>query len=258
MFVCFVSFYHIWKLYLKYRFRNATIHVCEKLKNLREKLYTYFLLLLFITYPPTCDVIFRLYPGACKTFYIYEKDTTVNITLLRSDFDLDCEKLKNYQIFAYVATVIYVVLFPFVLLLLLRKYRIKILYNEFDDGNSNSTEDQPENTVSERSHLINDKSEESDFPIWIKFLCENYKPRFWYWEIIELARKVTQTVLVTLLGFENALTKLLTIGISVLFLTLHAKLSPMTSHFEQRLQVSQPSVVGTFLLQHELFHLLTV
>ncbi|KAJ8046470.1 hypothetical protein HOLleu_05148 [Holothuria leucospilota] len=222
IFLSFALFYYVWKIYLKYGFRNAIVQVFEKLKNLREKLFTYALLLLFITYPPTCDVIFKLYPGACKTFYIYEHDTSVNITLLRSDFDLNCKKLRIYQIFAYVTTFFYVALFPCTLLFLLRKYRKKTGTTEFDDGNCNSTCNQPESSVSERSPLINDKSDEINVPVWINFLCENYKPRFWYWEIIKLARKVTQTVLVTLLGFEDALTKLLTIGIVLCPVSLHS------------------------------------
>lgn len=83
----------------------------------------------------------------------------------------------------------------------------------------------------------------SGIPVWLKFLCENYKPQYWYWEIVELARKVAQTVLVTLLGWEDAMTKLLTISISVLFLTLHGKLAPMTYNFEQRLQMFSLSAI---------------
>ncbi|KAJ8049305.1 Leucine-rich repeat-containing G-protein coupled receptor 5 [Holothuria leucospilota] len=237
LFLFFVLLYYIWKIYLKYRFRNAIVHIFEKLKNLREKLCTYAVILLFITYPPTCDVIFKLYPGACKTFYIYEDDITVNITLLRSDFDLDCKSLKYYQIFAYVATVAYIVPFPCVLLYLLQKYQTRTVTMKTNDEALDSAHNQPDSAVSERSCLISNHCKEADIPVWIKFLCENYKPQFWYWEIIELARKVTQTVLVTLLGFEDALTKLLTVGLSVMFLTLHAKLSPMTSDFEQRLQM---------------------
>ncbi|KAJ8049369.1 Leucine-rich repeat-containing G-protein coupled receptor 5 [Holothuria leucospilota] len=237
MFFLFASFYHMWKLYLRYKFRNATIQTFKKLKKLREKLYTYILILLFITYPPTCDVIFKLYPDACKTFFIYENDTTVNITLLRSDFDLDCKSLKIYQFYAFIATVVYVASFPCVLLMILKTYSKKIVTTQANGEQFSNNQYEPGTAMNDGAHLINETREHIRIPVWIKFLCENYKPQYWYWEIIELTRKVTQTILVTLLGWENTLTKLLTIGISVLFLTLHARLSPMTSAFEQRLQV---------------------
>ncbi|PIK43600.1 hypothetical protein BSL78_19541 [Apostichopus japonicus] len=81
-------------------------------------------------------------------------------------------------------------------------------------------------------------------PTCLKFLTENYK-EFWFWEILELGRKVGQTMLITLLGWEDALTKLFTIGTSVLFLSLHVKFSPMKSPFEQYLQ--QFSLIAIFL-----------
>ncbi|KAJ8034106.1 hypothetical protein HOLleu_24537 [Holothuria leucospilota] len=228
--------YNMWKIYLKYRLCNYIDRRIDKLQKLKERILTYALLLLFITYPPTCDVIFKLYPGACKTFYLYDNDTTVNITLLRSDFDLDCKTLKSYQLLAYIATGVYVLSFPCLLLILLCKYCKRGAMFAFTEKISEDSEQQPQSTL-DKDGIVNKNGFNHSIPVWIKFLCENYRPQFWYWEIIELARKVTQTVLVTLLGWEDPLTKMLTIGISVLFLTLHAKLSPMTSRFEQRLQM---------------------
>ncbi|PIK47387.1 hypothetical protein BSL78_15748 [Apostichopus japonicus] len=53
-------------------------------------------------------------------------------------------------------------------------------------------------------------------------------------------------MLITLLGWEDALTKLFTIGTSVLFLSLHVKFSPMKSPFEQHLQLF--SLIAIFQL----------
>lgn len=254
------SLFYVWKLYSKVRKTDDISYQEAKLQRFKERLLTLALLLLFITYPPTCDVIFKLYPGACKTFFIYENDTSVNITLLRSDFDLHCETLTTYHLLAYVATVFYVALLPCVFFVLLRVYckkEYKTVLNDANscdnreniDNNETNTENDEESIrtndtyVDEilftRSSINCDNYGHGQIPVWIKFLCENYKAEFWYWEIIELARKVMQTVLVTLLGWEDTLTKLLTIGTSVMFLTLHAKLSPMKSHFEQRLQVNK-------------------
>ncbi|PIK47388.1 hypothetical protein BSL78_15749 [Apostichopus japonicus] len=92
-------------------------------------------------------------------------------------------------------------------------------------------------------------------PTYLKFLTENYKEQFWFWEILELGRKVGQTMLITLLGWEDALTKLFTIGTSVLFLSLHVKYSPMKSPFEQHLQVKWELItVYDYLPQFEYLH----
>ncbi|KAJ8023560.1 hypothetical protein HOLleu_36032 [Holothuria leucospilota] len=228
----FITLYHLWKLILKCRLLYPVTGQKVTLDNLKNRLLTYALLLLFITYPPTCDVIFKLYPGACKTFPLFESNDSINITLLRADYDIECKTLKPYHLLAYVATITYVLAFPCALLFLLRKYCKRNLLVSLREGS------QVGNSENENVCLVKDKRQTfGKVPVWIIFLCENYKPQFWYWEIVELVRKVTQTILVKLLGWENALTKLLTIGMSVLFLTLHAKLSPMTNNFEHRLQV---------------------
>ncbi|KAJ8049411.1 hypothetical protein HOLleu_02153 [Holothuria leucospilota] len=235
-----VCCYFVWKLHLKYKFRYQTELQYLTLSKVKDRLLTYALFLLFITYPPTCDVIFKLYPGACKTFYIYENDTSINITLLRADLDVDCNSLQNYQLLAYIATVSYILAFPCTLFFLLRRNCKKSCKptNGVDDETLCSPESQYYRLPNDTTCLVHHQPVYSGIPVWLKFLCENYKPQYWYWEIVELARKVAQTVLVTLLGWEDAMTKLLTISTSVLFLTLHGKLAPMTYNFEQRLQVS--------------------
>ncbi|XP_038046805.1 uncharacterized protein LOC119721014 [Patiria miniata] len=72
---------------------------------------------------------------------------------------------------------------------------------------------------------------------WKSFLCENYKPQFWYWEIVELARKIVQTLFVLLFGYEDPFTLFATIVISVAFLLIHSSVRPMKDDVEHRLQL---------------------
>lgn len=190
--------------------------------NLKKKIGGGIVVLLFLTYPPICTSIFRLYPRACQTFCLDVKKAHC-IQLLRSDFDINCKELTLYQISAYIATIGYVIAFPTILFFLLRKY----VHTSISPV---------------RENLISNEQNSSN---WMNFLCENYKPQYWFWEIIELARKVTQTLLVTLLGWESKLTVLLTIGIAVSFLMLHARYLPMKSTFEQGLQMF--SLVAIFI-----------
>ncbi|XP_071851326.1 uncharacterized protein [Apostichopus japonicus] len=209
-----------------------SLTVRQRAKQTVSKLFNLVVLVLFVTYTPTCNSIFAVYPAACSTFKIYSVGNE-SITLLRADYGIDCKDLDSYHVAAYIATAVYVVGFPLSLLILLRKYHTKgkkaTTNADFDCSYGGSIDETtPLVTGTERRKY--------DSPVWFNFLCENYKSQFWYWEVIELTRKVTQTVMVTLLGWHNSLTQLSTIGMSVLFLTLHAKYSPMKNKFEQRLQ----------------------
>ena len=80
---------------------------------------------------------------------------------------------------------------------------------------------------------------------WKSFLCENYKPQFWYWEIVELARKIVQTLFVLLFGYEDPFTMFSTIVISVVFFLVHSSVRPMKDDTEHRLQLFS---LGTIFL----------
>ncbi|XP_072014253.1 uncharacterized protein [Amphiura filiformis] len=83
------------------------------------------------------------------------------------------------------------------------------------------------------------------YPLYIRFLCENYKPEYWYWEMVELVRKVLQTTLVVLYGSGDPFYLGVTIALSVIFLTSHAYFKPMKDSFEHWLQMT--SLVAIFL-----------
>ncbi|PIK41453.1 hypothetical protein BSL78_21701, partial [Apostichopus japonicus] len=175
--------------------------------------------------------------GNCAVGY---RDKTHNITRLRSDFDTDCAGLRAYHISAFILTITYVIAFPAGLLYLLR-----------DNHSSRATDNSTLNVVtlddesvdSSTPLLINDAPRKPAPQVWIKFFCESYKTEYWFWEIIELSRKVTQTLLITLFGWEDRLTVILTTCISVSFLLLHARCRPMNSSYEQGLQMFSLTVI---------------
>ncbi|XP_071846885.1 uncharacterized protein [Apostichopus japonicus] len=235
--------YQAKKLYVYIKF-SPVVRVSSQsyFENLKQRIVACVVVLWFIIYPPVCSVIFSLYPLSCKTFHL-DKGNTYNITRLRSDFDVDCTGLKTYHIFAFVLTVTYVVTFPACLLYILCKYN---LFTSKDD----SFEDDDDDLLHENSDdpgailTINQSHKNYHYhPTWLNFLCENYKSNFWFWEIVELARKVTQTLLITLFGWEDRLTVILTTCISVLFLLLHARYRPMKSSYEQGLQMFSLTVI---------------
>ncbi|KAJ8031911.1 Insulin-like growth factor-binding protein complex acid labile subunit [Holothuria leucospilota] len=230
-FLVYVVKKQCYKLSEDYRLHNR--HMAFYLCSLKSKILNVVLILMFVTYPPICTAIFQLYPQSCETFSLDERQRQ-NMTVLRADYEIHCQDIKAYQMCAYILTVVYVLAFPITLYILLRKHVLK-------DSSPECCNDilSPVNSHQEEEAqpLLAGFSFNVNRPVWLNFLCENYKPQYWYWEIVELARKVTQTVLITLLGFQHKLTVLVTIGISVLFLILHSRLMPMKNNFEQSLQV---------------------
>lgn len=228
-----IVMYYLDKIYLKCRkkerFDLQAISTCPS--NKKSKTVTYVIVLLYVTYTPICTSVFQVYPKACQRFCL-DTNSTYCIDRLRSDYEINCKELGVYHYAAYMATIAYVVGFPMFLLYLMKKYN----WCSSSEGNSLSSQSIP--SEDEQRHLLSENDADSVQPAWWLFLCESYKPSYWFWEIIELTRKVTQTVLITLLGWEHKLTVLLTIGISVMFLTLHARFMPMKNNFEQGLQVS--------------------
>ncbi|XP_022083844.1 uncharacterized protein LOC110975569 [Acanthaster planci] len=100
------------------------------------------------------------------------------------------------------------------------------------------------------THSLNDAATSNNQPLlipsitspagsitWETFLCENYKEKFWYWEIVELARKIFQVLFVLLFGAEDHFTLFATIVLSVGFLVIHAYVKPMKHAAEHRLQM---------------------
>ncbi|KAJ8040830.1 hypothetical protein HOLleu_15243 [Holothuria leucospilota] len=189
----------------------------SSLKKIQDKLLAVTLLLLFVTYTSTCNVTFALFGPACVNFSL-DENKMHNISLLRSDYSIDCTTPthQKYEIASYIALV-YVIGFPAALLYLMwRHYAVGI---------------QTEDTTSWFGNGTNSAW-------WFRFLCENYKDGFWFWEIIELVRKMSQTFVVILFGWSSSFSITVSLILAVIFLCLHTSYSPMRDKFEHYLQLA--------------------
>ncbi|KAJ8048598.1 Carboxypeptidase N subunit 2 [Holothuria leucospilota] len=191
--------------------------------RVKASLLTFVIVALFVLYPQICRTVFQLYPLACKTFCL-DMNNKHCIKVLRSDFEVSCDQLTIYQVAAYIATILYVFAFPLTLLYLLRKYCLR--------GGKRESSQSKQNT--EYNKIIT---------VGLVFLHDNFKTEYYYWEVMELFRKVAQIVAGTLFGWENSFSVLFTIGISVLFLVLHAKHMPMEDATDQKLQMLSLCVI---------------
>ena len=76
----------------------------------------------------------------------------------------------------------------------------------------------------------------------LRFLFENYNSRAWYWEFIEIFRKVILTSALIFLGAESRAYIGLAFLTSGAYAMLFARVSPMADPFENKLMVSSLSV----------------
>lgn len=216
VFVCIMGIAKVKTNYLLGKESYRSIEITANLHSFRNTMLTIVTLILFVTYTSTCNVTFALYGPTCEQFYL-DEFADFNISLLRSDYSISCSTSmhRNFQVAAYVAS-LYVIAFPATMFILLLKYAKRGHHHDISNEEHNQT-----------------------YPTWLRFLNENYNENFWFWEIVELVRKVSQTFVVILFGWNSYLSITITLTLAVVFITLHCSFSPMKDKFEHYLQVSK-------------------
>ncbi|XP_066020958.1 uncharacterized protein [Pocillopora verrucosa] len=198
-------------LFVKRRYIINTTNRAEsqkirEIKSLKKSCYRNIFLLLLTTYPTTSKSIIQILPlpGACVET-CFSKEKLDCIFLLRADYSIQCFTPRHslYWLMAAILA-LYPVGFPLLALFLTYKYR--------------------------ESH----ENEAVSFGLRVFF--ENYKKKFWFWEVIEMYRKLILISLIFLFGSKS----LPQIGLTVLtvsvFGVLYTLFRPIKDKFEDRLQ----------------------
>lgn len=172
------------------------------------------LFLLFVLYPSTCVKVFEILPASCHQLCPHE-EARVCPAYLRSDYTLECFTKQHVRFYtAAYASLIYVIGFPVVLTLLLWKYHYKNLTKE------------------------REVKDVTPITLSLSFLHENYSSKCWYWEAVEMARKVILTAGVVFIGSQSRTQ----IGVAAMtsagFAVLHALFRPIPDLFEDYLQMT--------------------
>lgn len=177
------------KVFLKMKKVNQE----EMKKNLftcKANCYRAVFLFLFVTYPATCEKVFQVLPFGCAE--VCDNQQTCN-WYLRSDYSVQCytSVYNKYVILAYFALVIPVV-FPLVTVIMLWKY----CRNEDDvqvgqkKTNINLAGTRKPKWSSIKKYF---KKNRNEISLGMRFIYENYSEDCWFWEVIELVRKVLLT-----------------------------------------------------------------
>ena len=213
--------YQIRKLMLIHGKKLANAELAESLSSDKTQIYRVVCLLIFVTYPWTCTTIFNLLSPTCQRICSTADSCQY---FLRADFSVQCftKKYNRYVIAVYLLLLL-VVAIPVIVLLLLWKYHHRKVYEE------------AEAQVCKGREISNGLS----------FLYENYASQCWFWEIIELVRKVWVTSTLFLMGANTRSHLGAAAIISGIYSILVAYYKPISDTFEHWLQLV--SLIANFV-----------
>ena len=197
-------------LVLKKRYVNKMeISMSEKtmkISRLRKSCYRNIFLFLLLSYPMTSKKIIHILPlpGVCVNVCFNQNDSEC-ISLLNADYSIQCFTARHNVFWKIAAAfALYPVFFPLLMLLPIYKYR--------------------------------DSESEKEIAFGLRVFFENYKKKYWFWEIVEMYRKLILTSLILFFGSESRSQigfTLITASASGIAYTL---LRPVKETFEDRLQ----------------------
>ncbi|XP_067037131.1 uncharacterized protein [Acropora muricata] len=231
-----------------------------ELSTTKEFLYRNVFLFLFITYPSTCSAILRIFPLACHELCSESSCTQY----LKADYSIKCEgdEYNFVKLFAF-AALSYIVVLPGLVFLALwrrrrqqlspkrnvRDFRQKEENNPFDPefGKHGNTETAEENNKDDEGNEDNPRNDqpnsESELLSGMSFLYENYNEDAWYWELVEVIRKLVLTCGIILIGRESRTYVGLASICSGLFAIAFAFRKPIRDKFEDKLQLTSLLVI---------------
>ena len=198
-------------LFLKKRhINNLKISISEKLKKtsgLKKSCYRNILLFLLLSYPITSKKIIDILPlpGVCVNV-CFNLDGGECISLLKADYSIRCFTTRH-EIFWRIAAAfaLYPAVFPLLLLFPIYKYR------KCDP-------------------------EEDEMAFGFRVFFENYKEGFWFWEIMEMYRKLLLISCIPLFESDSRSQ----IGFTVIAASVsgitYTIFRPIKGKFEDRLQ----------------------
>ena len=155
-----------------------------KVSETKELVYRNLFFFLYVLYLNTCTKTATVLPLACQKLCRDDQEELCDV-YLKTDYSIKCQipKYHHLLIVAFISTV-YVFALPtasFIVLWRQRRVTLTTRNVETSQGPGSSTE------------II----------LGLRFLFENYNPRSWYWELVEMSRKVFLTSGLILVGQES-------------------------------------------------------
>ena len=195
----------------------------RKVSETKELVYRNMFFILYITYLSTCSMTATVLPIACRKLCRDQKDNLC-LKYLKADYSIQCHdsRYNHFVIVAYVSAA-YIITLPVATFIALWRQRRVILAtsgNEISGHPGRSTE------------MITG----------LNFIFENYKEHSWYWELVELSRKVIVTSGLNLVGQESRSYVGLAWVVAGMYGVVFAWIRPIQDAFENRLMTASLAV----------------
>ena len=242
-------------MYLYYAIRKHTFYrtcrtkqeLIEKVDGCKKSCFRSTMIFLFATYPITSKRILQLLPFSCHNI-CYDSASQHCVSLIKADFSLNCLSFETKPwllYFVYACTAIPVG-FPVLLLLrLFHLFRSRKYEDPYVTLNADECDDEQSYWLAADEILETSgpmvRKETTNFAL--KFLHENYKASCWYWEVIEMYRKLMLTCVLPIFVSESRIMLDVAIMFSSFFTVLHAYAKPIKNGFENLLQLISLSVI---------------
>ena len=205
--VCLIFLYlFLKKLYIKSRLDCPCSEKMRTISNLKKSCYRNIFLFLLASYPITSKLIIEILPlpEACVK-HCFTDDNSDCISLLRAEYSIKCFTARH-KLYWPIAAVfaLYPVGFPLLMLVLIYKYR--------------------------------ETQADEEIAFGLKVFFENYKKKYWFWEITEMYRKLILISLIFLFASDSLSQIGLTIFTVSTFGVAYTFFRPIKDKFEDGLQ----------------------
>ena len=260
--------YFVMKICCLYLLETDSVKFKTKRNRCGKKCIKFVALFLFVTYPFTSTRIIQVLPISCTSLCTAERGGKCLHTLfyLRSDLSIPCPTITTHRytlIAAYCSLVIPFGL-PIALWVILLRY-VHRARNQKGIGKSEcivpasdtvsiieaDTTSQDATGVAEMpggcDRAVFGSLQEDDAPVVIsalRFTYENYEDDWWFWEIIEMIRKLLLTVGTVLFLQHTKVGLSSAIVLAMSFAVLHARAKPIKDKFENFVQLLSLFIVS--------------
>ena len=206
------------------RSRSATSgEKSRQLSQTKEFVYRNMFFFLYTTYLNTCSMTANVLPLTCRKLCEDENEEFCN-KYLKADYSTQCLGTRYNQVLiaAYIS-VTYLVAIPAASFIALWRQRRVLL-------------------ASEESETSLSRVPGQEMITGLSFLFKSYKPHSWYWELVEMSRKVILTSGLILVGEESRSYIGLTWIIAGMYGILFFRMKPIQEELENRMMSTSHAV----------------
>ena len=221
------AIYGLRKLILRRKLLNEEQKL-KKTSETKELIYKNLFFFLYVTYLSTCSTTVSLLPLACRRVCA-DEDEVICEKFLKVDFSVKCSGSKyDHRLIVVYCALGYILILPTASFYAL--WRQRDLFRNPADEDENETPSPQERSTEVFTGL--------------RFLYENYNGCTWYWEFVDIVRKVAFTSGLILLGGKSRVYVGVAFGVAGLYCMLFASKKPIADPFENKLMLTSLTVTS--------------